>query len=75
MAIHLTFRQDRCKGCGLCVTACPKHILALEGGAQFLEGDLLAVEEQVVDGEDSAGFRQFLHHDGSFPSFFILSKT
>ena len=32
MAIHLTFRQDRCKGCGLCVTACPKHILALEGG-------------------------------------------
>ena len=33
MAIHLTFRQDRCKGCGLCVTACPKHILALEGGA------------------------------------------
>ena len=30
MAIHLTFRQDRCKGCGLCVTACPKHILALE---------------------------------------------
>ena len=32
MAIHLTFRQDRCKGCGLCVTVCPKHILALEGG-------------------------------------------
>lgn len=32
MAIHLTFRQDRCKGCGLCVSACPKHILALEGG-------------------------------------------
>ena len=43
--------------------------------SQVLEGDLLAVEEQVVDGEDSAGFRQFLHHDGSFPSFFILSKT
>ena len=32
MAIHLTFRQDRCKGCGLCVAVCPKHILALEGG-------------------------------------------
>lgn len=31
MAIHLTFRQDRCKGCGLCVAVCPKHILALEG--------------------------------------------
>ncbi len=31
MAIHLTFRQDRCKGCGLCVSVCPKHILALDG--------------------------------------------
>ena len=25
----LTFREDRCKGCGLCADACPKHILAL----------------------------------------------
>ena len=25
----ITFRQDRCKGCGLCVDACPKHLLAL----------------------------------------------
>ena len=30
MAIHLTFQRDRCKGCGLCVTVCPKHILALD---------------------------------------------
>ena len=22
--------QDRCKGCGLCVTACPQDVLALE---------------------------------------------
>ncbi|MBQ4473089.1 MAG: 4Fe-4S binding protein, partial [Lachnospiraceae bacterium] len=21
----LTFRTDECKGCGLCVDACPKH--------------------------------------------------
>ena len=25
----LTFKTDRCKGCGLCVDACPKHILHL----------------------------------------------
>ena len=23
----LTFNVDMCKGCGLCVAACPKHIL------------------------------------------------
>ena len=26
----VTFVTDRCKGCGLCVTACPKKILALD---------------------------------------------
>ena len=25
----LTFRSDACKGCGLCVDACPKHLLKL----------------------------------------------
>ena len=25
----LTFQTDRCKGCGLCVSACPKGLLAL----------------------------------------------
>ncbi len=24
------FNEDRCKGCGLCVTACPKGIVSLE---------------------------------------------
>ena len=25
----VTFKKDLCKGCGLCITACPKKILAL----------------------------------------------
>ena len=25
----LTFREDLCKGCGLCVNACPKQLLTL----------------------------------------------
>ena len=25
----LTFREDECKGCGLCTTVCPKNILKL----------------------------------------------
>ncbi len=28
----VTFDTDRCKGCGLCVEACPKHLLALDTG-------------------------------------------
>lgn len=54
-----------------------------EGGAlahteiqgEFLVGDLLAVEEQVVDRKDAAGFGDLLVHDGSFPSFFSLSMA
>lgn len=26
---RVTFREDRCKGCELCVDACPKHIIAI----------------------------------------------
>lgn len=26
---ELEFREDRCKGCGMCVAACPKEILEI----------------------------------------------
>ena len=26
---RVEFREDRCKGCGLCVEVCPKHIVAM----------------------------------------------
>lgn len=35
MAMHLTFRKERCKGCGLCITVCPKQILTLEEGTNI----------------------------------------
>ena len=25
----LTFRTDNCKGCGLCVDACPRHLIRI----------------------------------------------
>jgi len=29
---RVTFNEDECKGCGLCVNACPKKVLALSTG-------------------------------------------
>ncbi|MBO4769724.1 MAG: 4Fe-4S binding protein [Clostridia bacterium] len=26
----VTFETDMCKGCGLCVSACPRHILVID---------------------------------------------
>ena len=51
-----------------------------EGGAladaeiqsKILLGNILAVEEKVVDRKVAAGFGDLLVHDGSFPSFFSL---
>lgn len=27
---NITFDEERCKGCGLCITVCPKKIIALD---------------------------------------------
>ncbi len=29
---RVTFREERCKGCELCVSACPKHIIRIAEG-------------------------------------------
>jgi len=26
----ITFAEEKCKGCGICITACPKKIIALD---------------------------------------------
>ena len=30
MTAKVTIDQDRCKGCELCVSVCPKHIVAID---------------------------------------------
>jgi len=34
----VSFREDRCKGCGLCVSVCPKKILALDASGLNAKG-------------------------------------
>ncbi len=34
----VTFNEDRCKACGLCVSACPRKILALKEGVLNKKG-------------------------------------
>ena len=39
MQARLTFDRDRCKGCELCISVCPKHILALDMTSANVKGD------------------------------------
>ena len=34
----VTFREDRCKGCGLCVEVCPKKIVELKNDVLNAKG-------------------------------------
>ena len=48
----LTFRTDWCKGCGLCVDACPKHCLAIATDTINKKG---YSPVQMVDAENCKG--------------------
>ena len=36
--VKLTIDENRCKGCGLCVRACPKKLLELENKSSTKRG-------------------------------------
>ena len=48
----LTFKTDKCKGCGLCVDACPKNVLALSETQINKKGHhpVVAVNEEACIG-------------------------
>ena len=37
--------EERCKGCGLCVAACPQHALALSGRLNRSGYDIVCLEK------------------------------
>lgn len=45
----VTFREDRCKGCGLCVTACPKKIIFLDKSRINIQGYNPATVEKMEE--------------------------
>ncbi len=44
---RVTFRQDRCKGCGLCVSVCPKKIIFLDENITNRKGYHPATVEEM----------------------------
>ena len=44
----VSFKRNLCKGCGLCVSACPKHIIALDTTTVNAKGYHAA---QIIDQE------------------------
>ena len=50
--VKLTFRTDLCKGCGLCVNACPKGLLSIAGDKINHKGHHPA---QITDMQECVG--------------------
>ena len=48
----VTFKKDLCKGCGLCITACPNKIIALSKDEINLKGHHPA---EITDQEKCIG--------------------
>jgi len=42
MYVHI-IRERYCKGCNICVTFCPKHVLSLKGGKVWAEHPELCI--------------------------------
>ena len=38
MAAKVTFKSDRCKGCELCTTVCPKHSVVIDNSVVNRKG-------------------------------------
>ena len=51
MSAKVTFNSDRCKGCELCTTVCPKHIVVIDTEAINRKGyhpDTVSDMEQCI---------------------------
>ena len=45
----ITFKKELCKGCGLCVAACPKHLIFLDNGTLNMKGyNVAAINDEAA---------------------------
>ena len=70
----LTFKEELCKGCGLCVTACPKKILALDStvNAKGYHPAGITNQEECI-GCTSCGAHDFTDIRECYPHLFSIS--